>query len=191
MFFAKGAPLSELKVRIGAVFDPQSEKWFLIFKVLALNAVVMSLLMFAMYMLGRVEGIEQFKENKALAGYFNDFSLFNFWIFFKKHCIEGPASEEILRRAPVYLLTLINLEVLVKDRNFAKCVLWISLIIPTGFWALSHTFALPVFIAGLAYGWLIIKTRSMWPAIVCHSLSNLSIYILLKILQYLEYAPFN
>lgn len=183
------------QIKISYVTDFDSEKWALIFKALLFNAIMVSVLLLIMNFFGKFNDISQFNVAGSLTGiYFNKLSFPNFWVFFSGMCIMIPSAEEMLYRLPVFLLIANNFECSIGNRNIAKYILWLSLIIPTGFWAAGHEpFPLPVFISGLTYGWLIIKTKPLWPwpAIVCHSLSNLSIYILVKILQVLGHAPIN
>jgi len=181
-------------MNISAVFNFPREKWVLIFKVLIFNAVTSLLILGILAVLDKFDGLWQYARVYNLAAYFNSFSFFNFLVFFKRHCIIVPIVEEMFYRLPVFLLAAWEIKWTVGSKDITKYVLWIFLIIPTAFWALNHyPFPLPIFIAGLAYGWLIIKTKPSWPwpAIVCHSLSNLSIYIFVKILQLLEYASIN
>ena len=185
--------MPEHKLRLEALIDFQPEKWGLIFKVLVFNAVIVSAVLGVLAVLGQFENIQQFNTGSAQA-YFNKLSLANLWIFFKQYCLRGPTEEEMIYRLPVSLLIFWNLQWFLGSKDITKYALWLALIIPTVFWALEHRpFPLPVLISGLTYGWLIIKTRHIWPwpAVVCHSLSNLSLYILVKILQIFEYAPIN
>src|SRR3989338_3846785 len=180
------------RIKIDVLFEPYRETWGWVLKGLAFNAITSLCLLGALAVLGKFEGLKQLTEVKSLAVYFYRFNLSDFWFFFKEHVAMGPVAEETFYRLPVFLLIMWNFEQFFDNQKWAKYILWLSLIIPTGFWALDHDLpSLPVFIAGLTYGWLIIKTRPSWPwpAIACHSLSNLSIYVLVKILQVFEYAP--
>lgn len=182
-------------IKIDALFDPYRKEWGLIFKGLIFNAIVSLSLLGALAILGKFEGIEKFNADGLITkAFFNPLSLSNFWLFFQRHCAMAPIAEEVFWRFPVFVFVAWNLDNLFRNQKLAKCALWLSLIIPTWFWASAHVpLILPVFISGLTYGWLIIKTRPSWPwpAIVCHSLSNLSLYILVKILQVFGYAPIN
>lgn len=182
-------------MKLEEIFDPYRKEWGLIFKVLAFNAIVSLSLIGALSVLDKFENIEQF--NAVTAGvtraYFNSLSFANFWIFFKQNCVVAPISEEMIWRLPVFVFMAWNFNGFFRNQKLAKCTLWLSLIVPTWFWASGHLLPLPVFVTGITYGWLIIKTKPLWPwpAITCHSFSNLSLYVLVKILQGFGYAPIN
>ena len=182
---------------LSAAFDFQPEKWLLILKVLLFNAFASLAILGILAILDKFDGIWQYTKVYNvynLTAYFNSFSATNFLAFFRRNCVIVPIREEMFYRLPVFLLVSWRVKWLVGSRDFTTAVLWLSLIIPTWFWSLTHIpFQLPIFIAGLGYGWLIIRIKPSWPwpAIVCHSLSNLSIYVFVKILQILEYAPIN
>lgn len=183
------------RVKIDTLFDPYRKEWGLIFKVLLFNAIVSLSLIGALAILGKFENIEQFNAaGLPTKAFFNSLSLSNFWLFSLQHCVMGPIAEEMFWRFPVFVFVAWNFDNFFRNQKLAKCALWLSLIVPTWFWASTHVpLIFPVFITGLTYGWLIIKTRPSWPwpAIACHSLSNLSLYILIKILQIFSYAPIN
>ena len=174
-------------IKIDALLDPYREVWNLIFKGTVFNAIVSLSLIGALTLLGKFEGIEQFNtEGLSSRAYFNSLSFANFWIFFREYCAMIPIAEEVFWRFPVFVFVTLNFGQFFRSRKLAKCALWLSLMIPTWFWASGHVpLPIPVFITGLTYGWLIIKTKPSWPwpAIACHSLSNLSLYVLVKILQ--------
>ena len=104
-----------------------------------------------------------------------------FWSFFEINALNGPILQETLYRGPVWLLAVSGLVIKQKRINFLfVCTV---ILIPNFFWASTH-FALSwaVFLAGLGWGWLVYKTKSLWPAIVCRSLANTLIYLAIKLM---------
>ena len=63
---------------------------------------------------------------------------------------------------------------------------WMPFLVTAGVFALEHQEWLAGLIAGLAYGWLYVKTRDLWSAVLAHVLTNLllGIYVL-KFGQYI------
>ena len=180
-------------VRPGLEFNFESETFILILKGLAFNALVSLAALGAFSVLDQFDEIKQFNVGST-AAYFNRLSFANFWIFFKQHCIEFPIVEEMTYRLPVSLMITWKFRLPVGNKDMTKYALWLALIIPTWFFASTHDpFQFPVLISGLTFGWLIIKTKPSWPwpAVICHSLANLSIYVVVKILQMAGYAPIN
>ncbi len=163
-----------------------ARKWKLIFKVLALNALVVPILL-----LISQEFISQERVGHLVHSYpefyYESFRIFG--SFLKKYVFETAILEESYARGLLWLLIVSKMKVVMfKKHDLTSLVLWASLIIPTFQWATLHPIFLPVFFAGLTWGWLVIKTKSMWPAVVSHMLANLSIYFLIKLVQLLGYG---
>lgn len=75
----------------------------------------------------------------------------------------GPAVEEIFFRG--FLLGGLH-------RKFG---FWPALLISSGIFSLFHVHLglyVPTFLLGLAFGWVYLKTRSIWPSIFAHTLHN-------------------
>jgi hypothetical protein len=58
--------------------------------------------------------------------------------------------------------------------------LWMAVGVPTGFFALTHIsagYANVVFAgaAGLLFSWIVLRSRSLWPAMLCHAAVNLGV----------------
>src|SRR3989344_6014708 len=182
-------------IKIDALFDPYRETWGWIFKGLFFNAIVLLSLTGLLAPIGKLPEIEQFNTSGLSSTvYFNSLSFANFWLFFQQNLTSVPIAEEVFWRFPVFVLVKSNFREFFRNQKLANLILWLSLVIPNFFWALTHDpIITPVFITGLVYGWLIIKTKPSWPwpSVVCHSLSNLSLYLLVKVLQVFGYAPVN
>jgi len=105
--------------------------------------------------------------------------------------IKQPVIEEITYRGIVWLF-IIPLDRAVQNQYYKIFFVWILIVVPTLYWAISiHPVPLPVFFAGLTWGWLIVKTRSFWPALVSHGFSNCLLYFLIKIGQWLAPSLLN
>lgn len=129
--------------------------------------------------------------SSALAAYkkhqpdfFGTFTPYRFKRFFQITLLKGPIEEEILNRGPVWLLAYYGF----KTRN--KYLTWSVYMAVAGFfnyqWADTHTFILPVFLAGIPSYILVIKTRNILTPILLHSLSNFSLYALAHIALYFK-----
>ncbi len=80
----------------------------------------------------------------------------------------GPAVEEIFFRG--FLLGGLR----------GRIGYWPSLLVSSGIFALFHIepgLYVPTFLLGLAFGWVYLKTRSIWPAIFAHTLHNTLVII--------------
>lgn len=117
--------------------------------------------------------------------YFREFSFTNLlehlWLYSFK---ESVAEEYIFRYPVLYLFLRANK----KDGDPVKYMLFIVALALNLIWAfgfqkigLGHPLPIP-FIVGVPLYWLVIKTRSMWPAVICHTASNFGLYLLLKLL---------
>lgn len=80
----------------------------------------------------------------------------------------GPAVEEIFFRG--FLLGGLN-------KRFGY---WPALLFSSGIFALFHIHPglyVPTFLLGVAFGWVYLKTRSIWPSIFAHTLHNTLVLI--------------
>lgn len=115
-----------------------------------------------------------------------------FFNFFRTKAIAPALIEEFFTRGPIRLLVLVLLPFLnpkgKSKRWFLLPIIWTFGLILNYQWALVHTAHelawIPVFIAGLPWLWLVIRTNRLWPAVFCHAAANLSIYFLIKIYQF-------
>jgi len=53
-------------------------------------------------------------------------------------------------------------------------------------WAMNHTAPLPVILSGTIWYWLVMKTRVIWPSIICHALANFFLYLFVQVVLYLK-----
>ena len=87
-------------------------------------------------------------------------SLFLAWIIAG---LWAPLAEEVFFRG--FLLTSLR----------TRLNTWPALLISSGIFALFHIspgLYVPTFLLGLAFGWVYLKTRSIWPAVFAHALHN-------------------
>ena len=67
---------------------------------------------------------------------------------------------------------------------------WVVFIIVGGYlnyqWAITHTSFLPIFLIGIPAYILVIQTKNIATSMLCHFISNLSIYILIQILLFFK-----
>jgi len=98
--------------------------------------------------------------------------------------------EEFIYRGPIVLaLATVFLLFKFKRKRLFYVFLWSAGLCLNFYWAynIHRTYDellwVPVFVAGLSWLWLVIKTNRLWPAVFCHATANLSIYFLIKIYQ--------
>ncbi len=152
-------------------------KWLLISKVLVLNAVIVTIALSAMYCL---EDLNSFNFRDDFPTYF--YSVKNFPVFFKNTAWNMAIREETYYRGFVWILIVTNLSFSIRGQRLDGFLIWIAVILPTAFWAYTHQeFGVPIFFVGLSWGWLIVKTKSLWPAFFCHITANVVIFFALKI----------
>lgn len=153
-------------------------KWFLILKVLIFDIIVVLIALIVMYFF---TGLESTNLKNDYRGYF--YPLNRFGYFFKNMAWHPAISEEISYRGLIWILSASNFTLSIKGRKLDYLILWSAIFIPTAFWAYNHLgFNLPIFIVGISWGLLVVKTKSLWPAIVAHMTANVTIYFALKIL---------
>lgn len=112
-----------------------------------------------------------------------------FFEFFRNHSLITALNEETLFRGPIRILVGFILFFRKQLNLWLLCLVWLTGLVLNYWWATAHIghelVWIPVFVAGLAWLWLVIKTNRLWPAICCHVIANLSIYLLIKIYQFL------
>ena len=155
-----------------------SEKWKFIGKIMALNALFVPILAaISYYIYGKKIG--------PILAYPSFFLPLNkFHVFFQSSVFEAAVLEEMTYRLWVWLFAANLVTITIRNKNCSPVFLWLAIIIPTVVWAASiHPIVPPVLFAGLTWGWLVAKTRSLWPAVVSHGLSNAAIYLVIKIVN--------
>lgn len=154
------------------------QKWKYTFLALGVNLIVILIIIWASYIFWDIyfldsKIINEFKTKNAI--FFYDWGQFRrFSMIF---ILRDVLYEEAYTRGPVWLL--VNTKF--KNRNLLSSII---LIVLTSFWAKAHVLFWPVFIAGMIWGIIVIKTKSLWPSIVCHSTANIFLYLIIKIFQY-------
>ena len=152
-------------------------KWILIFKLLSLYCLIAPILILALYLSGNLK-ISNYQFNSP--SFFVPFDKFG--MFFETHTWTGPFLEETLYRGPIWIWAVVGGSLLKKKWPKLNFVLtFLIILIPTFLWMETHsTLSWAVFCAGLGWGWLVYKTKSLWPAIVSHSFANILIYFSIK-----------
>jgi membrane protease YdiL (CAAX protease family) len=125
----------------------------------------------------------------------------NFLLFSYFYCISAPIIEEFTQRYPIVLLLKKNFRIKLLGYDLTKVAILLTVFLLNSLWSYSHIWAftssftknyyhlLPPFLVGFPLYWLVIKTRTLWPAILCHGALNLSLYFLVQLLTYLEFNP--
>ncbi len=152
------------------------KKWKYVFIALAANYITVPIV-FLFMSLDNPNIVQNFKYAKL--SYFLPIS--QFYDFINNEAYLTVIKEEIETRGPAWLLINCNIK-------YGAIFALIVMLIRTYFWALQHDQIIfpSVFIAGFVWGLAVIKTKSLWPAVVCHSAANISLYFLIKILQYFQ-----
>lgn len=94
-------------------------------------------------------------------------------ISYLKFCITTPIKEEITARGPLWILVILFMMCRVRPSRVRDAIVGIAISLPTLWWAAGHPVMLPVFAAGILWGFLVYKTGNIWPAIFCHSTANI------------------
>ncbi len=153
-------------------------KWLLVFKVLAFDIIVVAVVLTIMYLSGNL-GSTNYRS--AYSAFFYPLNQFDY--FFRSTAWQTALREEAYYRGPIWILSASGFTLSIKGRKLDNLLVWSTILIPTAFWAYSHeAFNLPIFIVGISWGWLVARTKSLWPAIVSHMTANVLIYFALKIL---------
>jgi len=108
----------------------------------------------------------------------------NLIAFIQLGALAPAIIEEIIFRGPIWFL--VYYEIKFKDPRFNLIFLLLAIPALSYAWAIPHTFALPIFIVGIPAYILVIKTKNIFAPMLCHFISNLSIYILLQISLYFK-----
>lgn len=154
------------------------QKWRHTFIALGINLVAITIILWATYVFWNIsptstDTLSRFKNSNP--DFFYGWPYFHY--FLRDDAFVYVAYEEAYARGPTWLL----MNSKIKNR-----VLWsfIALILLSGIWANEHLFPWPVFMVGMIWGLLVIKTRSPWPAFVCHSMANIFIYFAIRTMLY-------
>jgi|SRR3989344_3608278 len=106
--------------------------------------------------------------------------------FVTEYAIRPALLEEFVYRGPVrFLLCFLPFFKKAWGNKLFLLFVWVSGIALNLHWAIQihtvHKFMwIPVGIAGIAWLWLVIRTKSFWPSVFCHIMANLSIYFAIK-----------
>lgn len=156
------------------------EKWCLIGKVWLVNAAIIPLLALVWFFISNT--------NFSLSDHPSGFILplnkfYNFFIF---SVFESPLLEEATYRIWIWLTVVILAKICINGKNGTSILAWAVIIMPTLMWATESgqhhvSIMAPVFFAGLTWGWLVAKTKSLWPAVVAHGLANCTLYFAIKL----------
>ena len=166
------------------------EKWGLILKVWVLNILLVPIILLIGSFFSETNHyalIRYAARNYPI--YFVDLDRFNIFFWYT---LDAALEEEIRFRFPgwIVLFVLTKLKFEIKNYNFAWISVWFTVVVFSILWALGHPSSIAVYsilFAGLTWGWLVVKTGNIWPAIVAHILANTSIYFLIKILLAIGY----
>jgi hypothetical protein len=99
----------------------------------------------------------------------------------------SPLTEEFKFRLPLYALVFyLTTRTKIYNKEYENLInffLWFTLLLPTIYWAFftGHYMGLSVFTVGMTWGWLIIKTKRIWPAITCHMIDNFTIVLAIRL----------
>ena len=193
---------------IEAWFDSLKQKWILIWKVYLLNSIIVPVLLLnlSLFVKPIFNDIKQYASSRPA---FNT-PLSQFFPFFRDQVLDIAWKEELHYRiyawlavSAIWLCIYVGYRLKAKDwlekYSFEWFLIWFLVwnvaTISNLYWVKGHSATfnyvfIPLFIAGLSWNWLIIKTGKLWPAIVSHMLANTSLYFLIKMLQFFQIKPF-
>ena len=180
------------KVKLHLDFDNFTPKIKLVFGALLLNSVIILILSITIYFFVENEKIELIIANLRVSNsyYFYIFNAQNLLRVLSSYCLQAAVLEEGLFRYPILALVKSNLKIHIKY-DITKLFLVILALGLNLMWAIGfepltggHPTPIPVFLVGIPLYWLVIKTKSLWPAILCHASSNFLLYILVQVLIY-------
>lgn len=153
--------------------------------VFGLNCLIMGVLVILAYQFLSQKEIQKIVNTYNWSGhavFFNVISLKNLWVIFYTISLINAVAEEILYRYSV--LYLIKKSPKLQSWPIATCLFVLS----NTLWTSTHINIIwPVFIAGLSWSWLTFKTRSIWPSIVCHTLADFGLYLMVQFLIYYKF----
>ena len=198
----EGAVVNNDRFHLEEWFSELKQKWILIAQVYILNTIIVPMIIltictFYYPILGDLKEYAEVRQN-----FFVPMS--NFITFFKKDALYRALSEEFNYRIYAWLLVnIINLWTLIKFRlnifqpkNYRYDWSWLALqifvwnvaLISNTAWTKIHFpefnyVMIPIFIAGMSWNFLVIKTGKIWPAVTSHILANTSIFFFIKIIQ--------
>src|SRR3989344_3215435 len=160
----------------------QKIKWKYILTALGINLSAILIFFWAAYVFWdinplSIENIAAFRTRNAPYFYtLNQLPTFIVYALFRE-----VLFEEAWARGPAWLL--INSKI--KHRTKLS---YAAIVILGAIWAKTHVLFWPVFAVGIIWGTVLIKTKSLWSAFVCHASANLFLYICIKFLQYFQYT---
>lgn len=112
-----------------------------------------------------------------------------FFDFAESYALNTAVIEELFTRGPIRILMATTVLFRKKMNLLAYTAYWSVGLFLNYQWAANHTVHnlvwIPVFVAGLPWLWLVIRTNRLWPVMFCHATANLSIYFLIKTYQFL------
>lgn len=152
------------------------EKWLLIGKFMAIYCIVAPVVILIIYLSGNL-AINAYKS--AHKEYF--YPINKFYSFFWVNVWPSSVVEEIESRGSIWLLGISGFTLTIRRRKLDLLLVWLAILIPDLYWALAHSvLSLPIFAAGIGWGYLVYKTKSLWPAIIAHASANILIYFFIK-----------
>lgn len=172
--------------RADPIFDPYY--WRKIITALLLNALSGSIIVGSSFCFGIID--QELKE--IIKTFQNNYPLFfapwsDFFKFLNAHVLRAAIFEELIYRAPIRIMVACLLIFTKKPRWLPTSMVWLLGLSLNFHWAMRHSshelMWIPVFVSGLVWLWLVIRTNQLWPSIICHSVANLTIYFLIKIYQ--------
>lgn len=177
------------KRRADSLFDPYF--WKKIAKALLVNALTVTTLIMLFFLSGLVDEPFSKVTNAFQESYPHFFWPLNrFLDFFGDNAATPAIAEELSYRGPIRVL--VGLIVFFrKELNWwFMSFVWSAGLVLNYQWATTiHTahelMWIPVFIAGVTWLWLVIRTNRLWPSMFCHTAANLSIYLVIKVNQLL------
>lgn len=161
--------------------------WKKIFTALTINAVTVPLVIALLFASGLVDEPPAQIVEKFKSSYYPFFRPLAYFLdFFAEYALKAALLEELVYRGPIRIAVgLLIISGKETNRRFVA-VVWILGLTLNLHWAFYiHTIHeilwIAVFTAGVAWLWLVIKTRSFWPAVICHAMANTLIYFLARI----------
>lgn len=177
---------------------PPPNKWMLILKVSLFNSIATLLIIFSYGMFVGFDVLiaELATYEKIYSNYIG--SSVSLMTFINITCYTVGGEEVQYRLLPwlfmIFAHHLYKKCKIDEDKIGLYILIWLPFLVSNYYWTTIHhiNFNAPlvgIFVAGLTWSWLIIKTRDWTSSVIAHFMANTTIFLFVRILIYFGYKP--